>query len=56
MGQLPAWQGRVQDTRRGSFDPCALGSVYIPQATGDAVKTLTDDDINNVVHAFASLN
>jgi cytochrome c553 len=23
---------------------------------GDAVKTLTDDDINNVVHAFASLN
>ena len=23
---------------------------------GDAVKTLTDDDINNVAHAFASLN
>ena len=23
---------------------------------GDAVKTLTDDDINDVAHAFASLN
>jgi cytochrome c553 len=25
-------------------------------ADGDAVKTLTDDDVNNVAHAFASLN
>ena len=27
-----------------------------PSADGDAVKTLTDDDVNNVAHAFASLN
>ena len=49
-GQSPrytAWQ--LQSMRSGKrLHPTSDG--------GDAVKTLTDDDINNVAHALASLN
>lgn len=49
-GQNPrytAWQ--LQSMRSGKrLHPAGDG--------GDAVKTLTDDDINNVAHALASLN
>ena len=49
-GQNPRYTGsELRSMRSGKrLHPTSDG--------GDAVKTLTDDDINNVAHAFASLN
>jgi cytochrome c553 len=49
-GQNPRYMASELRSMRSGKRP------HPTSADGDAVKALTDDDVNNVAHAFASLN